>query len=396
MVAVEGGEHEIGAPADGFAYDNERPRHARRARRLPDRPHPGHQRRLCRVRRRHRRRAADVLGARRRGRLADDHVRRPTPARSRAPGRPRLLARGRRLRALGRQAAADRARVGGRGGRAPIASAPTSTSSRSAAPRPAPTPTRPRDCGAVQMLGDVWEWTASRLQRLSGLRGLPLPRVLGGLLRRRAQGAARRRLGDPPQRDPHQLSQLGPAAATPDLLRAALRQRTSYDGPSDSSAADDRPRQRRRPPAAGRPALGDGGGRPRRAHLPVQGALAALLLRRARLASCSSRSPSCPSTTRRAASARSSSRERPRSSPRPQPRSLIELGSGSAAKTRVLLDAMADAGCLETYCPGRHLRGDHPRHRRRGSRTSTTASRSAAWSATSSSTSRRCPSAGRG
>ena len=34
-----------------------------------------------------------------------------------------------------------------------------------------------------------------------------------------------------------------------------------------------------------------------------------------------------------------------------EPRSLIELGSGSAAKTRVLLDAMSDAGCLETYCP---------------------------------------------
>jgi L-histidine N-alpha-methyltransferase len=33
------------------------------------------------------------------------------------------------------------------------------------------------------------------------------------------------------------------------------------------------------------------------------------------------------------------------------PASLIELGSGSARKTRVLLDAMRDAGCLETYCP---------------------------------------------
>src|ERR671919_419507 len=34
-----------------------------------------------------------------------------------------------------------------------------------------------------------------------------------------------------------------------------------------------------------------------------------------------------------------------------QPRSLIELGSGSAAKTRVLLDAMSAGGCLESYCP---------------------------------------------
>ena len=34
-----------------------------------------------------------------------------------------------------------------------------------------------------------------------------------------------------------------------------------------------------------------------------------------------------------------------------QPATLIELGSGSAAKTRVLLDAMSDAGCLRSYAP---------------------------------------------
>jgi len=33
------------------------------------------------------------------------------------------------------------------------------------------------------------------------------------------------------------------------------------------------------------------------------------------------------------------------------PAALIELGSGSARKTRVLLDAMLEACCLETYCP---------------------------------------------
>jgi L-histidine Nalpha-methyltransferase len=33
------------------------------------------------------------------------------------------------------------------------------------------------------------------------------------------------------------------------------------------------------------------------------------------------------------------------------PRSLVELGSGSAAKTRHLLDAMRDAECLHTYVP---------------------------------------------
>jgi L-histidine N-alpha-methyltransferase len=34
-----------------------------------------------------------------------------------------------------------------------------------------------------------------------------------------------------------------------------------------------------------------------------------------------------------------------------RPASLIELGSGSARKTRVLLDAMRDASCLQVYCP---------------------------------------------
>src|SRR5437773_1199198 len=34
-----------------------------------------------------------------------------------------------------------------------------------------------------------------------------------------------------------------------------------------------------------------------------------------------------------------------------RPASLIELGSGSARKTRVLLDAMRKVGCLQTYCP---------------------------------------------
>lgn len=34
-----------------------------------------------------------------------------------------------------------------------------------------------------------------------------------------------------------------------------------------------------------------------------------------------------------------------------EPQTLVELGSGSAAKTRHLLSAMRDAGCLQTYAP---------------------------------------------
>ena len=53
--------------------------------------------------------------------------------------------------------------------------------------------------GALAGVGQVWEWTASQLRRLSRLRGLPLPRVLRGVLRRRATGccAAARGRRDP-------------------------------------------------------------------------------------------------------------------------------------------------------------------------------------------------------
>ena len=47
------------------------------------------------------------------------------------------------------------------------------------------------------------------LPRLPRLRGLPLPRVLRGLLRRRVQGAARQLLGDPPARRPARASATG-------------------------------------------------------------------------------------------------------------------------------------------------------------------------------------------
>ena len=117
----------------------------------------------------------------------------PSPSTGPA-GHPRLLARGRGLRPLGGQAAADRAGVGGGRGRA--------------------------SSGVGARLGvDLL-----RLPRLPRLRGVPLSGVLGGLLRRRAQGAARRLLGDPPERDAAELPQLGPAAAPPDLLRHPLRE----------------------------------------------------------------------------------------------------------------------------------------------------------------------------
>jgi L-histidine N-alpha-methyltransferase len=57
-----------------------------------------------------------------------------------------------------------------------------------------------------------------------------------------------------------------------------------------------------------------------------------------------------------------------------RPRTLVELGAGSAVKTRILLDAMRDAGCLEQYVPvdvseeflletSRRLRAEYPQLR---------------------------------
>ena len=51
MVEVAEGPVEIGAPPEGFAYDNERPRHMASTGALHDRPHAGHQRHLAHVRR---------------------------------------------------------------------------------------------------------------------------------------------------------------------------------------------------------------------------------------------------------------------------------------------------------------------------------------------------------
>ena len=63
------------------------------------------------------------------------------------------------------------------------------------------------------------------VSRLPGLRVVPVPGVLGGVLRRRLPGAPRRVLGDPPERLPDHVPELGLPDPPPDLLRLPLRAR---------------------------------------------------------------------------------------------------------------------------------------------------------------------------
>ncbi len=194
--------------------------------------------------------------------------------------------------------------------------------------------------GALDDVGYVWEWTSSRVRRLSRLRGASVPRVLRGVLRRRLSRPARRLVGDrSPDRDAD-VPQLGSAGAPADLLRPAAGARSggagvsftlrSCLGPADeSSLAEDvldgltRPFKELPPKyfydRAGAELFDRISTLPE--YYPTRAERAILVAHAGEIAALTGAEE------------------------------VVELGAGSAAKTRLVLSALAEAGTLRRYVP---------------------------------------------
>ena len=297
-VEVPAGPCEIGAPAAGFAYDNERPRHrvelpAFRIGRTPITNATflsfveggGYERREwwsdegVGVEGGVRHHTPPGLGPRAHGdggagarRLGAARPRtspwstspgsRPTPSPERtAPASPRRPS-GRRRRP------GTRRRTGPAG---PWRRAPArgGTSTRGSRPAPAGATGGASPCGALGMLGDVWEWTATEFRGYDGFVAHPYREYSevffgdGYQVLRGGSWATRRARRDA------DVPQLGPAAAAADLLRGeAGMGRVSAELRIDVHVGDGAARAARR--------------RARRPHAAVQGAAAQAPLRRPR------------------------------------------------------------------------------------------------------------------
>ena len=252
MALVPGGPFEMGAgAATASPTTTSAPRHevdvaAFRIDRVA-----GHQRRVHRVHRGRRLRAARAAGRAEGWAWRAEEARAPAYWRrdgdgwpcARSPngrGRPgaarlpRLVVRGRRVRALGRQAPADRGRVGeGRrwddaGERLPWGDAPPTERANldqlafGCAPAGAYAAGESA-FGMRQTLGDVWEWTASGFEAYPGSRRSPTREYsqdfFGGPFKVLRGGSWATQAG----RGDQHLPQLGLPAPPPDLRRLPLR-----------------------------------------------------------------------------------------------------------------------------------------------------------------------------
>src|SRR3954447_20772400 len=181
-----------------------------------------------------------------------------------------------------------------------------------------------------------------RLHGLPRLRGLPVPRVLGVLLWLRLPRPARRLLGNALPRRPQHDAQLGLPRAAADLRRLPLRARRmtplaerditieSYVSGAGSLAADAR----------------DGLGRP-----PGERELPPKHLYDERGSDLFDRITRLPEYYPTRCERAILNRHAPGLAEATEARELVELGSGTASKTRALLYAMAGAGALERYVP---------------------------------------------
>src|SRR5256885_8036056 len=183
-----------------------------------------------------------------------------------------------------------------------------------------------------------------RFLRISRLSEFPLPRVFGRVLRHRVQGSARRIVGNSQQCDSQHVSQLGLSDSATNLQWFRLRARRMKNG-IDSEVSGNTPpytvhRSRQQMVSDVHQGL---------THNPKQLSpkyfydergselfeeitqLPEYYLTRAERSLLESRIPEIISNA--------------------QPCSLVELGAGSATKTRIILDQMRSKGCAECYVP---------------------------------------------
>ncbi len=365
-VDVEGGLVEIGHAGDGFRFDNEEPRHRvwLEPYRLADRLVTNGEwlefmadggyaparalalRRLGEGQRRRLARAAVLDRARRR--LVRAHPARHLAGGPGAPGEPRQLLRGRGVRHLGGQAAAERGRVGARRrrrrrGHRWRATSPTPT--RSTRARPARRTGRLR-----QVYGDCWEWTSSAYHPYPGFHPADgRDRRVQRQVHVEPDGAARR-LRPHARRATH-----APPTAT--------SSRTRHGGRCPASGSPTAARPRGSPDARGQEPVVSvlldpdwASGSPRRGRTPRARCRSRAACRRSGSTTTaarrsSTRSPACRSTTRPSASARSCASTRTRSLGCPAPPRWSSSGAARPTRPARCSTRSPRTGQLQRFVP---------------------------------------------